>query len=94
MTPTPNPKPYSQYGTQTREEIRCLETVRAGADLDNRTVPVWVGHPGALLRVVHSEVFGGDDRAALPHAGHQPSELESEDVEEKVEVEGQPWVPD
>jgi hypothetical protein len=60
---------------------------------DNVTVVCVLGHPGVLLVVVHSAFFCGDECAAKADAGQQPAELESEDVEEEVDMTRKVFVP-
>ena len=64
---------------------QCLEAaIEQG--FENVTVVRIQGHPGVFLLVVHSALFCGDERAASADAGQHPAELESEDVEEEVDM--------
>ena len=57
--------------------------------LENVTVVRIQSHPGVLLLVVHNAFGCGDERTATADAGQHPSELETEDVEEEVDVSPQ-----
>ena len=64
---------------------QCLKSaIEQG--FENVTVVRVQSHPGVLLLVVHNAFVYGDNRAAKADAGQHPSELETEDVEEEVDV--------
>jgi len=71
---------------------QCLEAV-IEQGFENVTVVRVQGHPGVLLLVVHSAFFCGDERATNANAGQHPAELESEDVEEEVDMTQKVFVP-
>jgi hypothetical protein len=66
-------------------------TVEQG--LKNVTVVRIQSHPGVLLLVVHQLFSFGDERAATAEACQHPSELETENVEKKVDVARKVLVP-